>query len=173
MASSVIASDSFAGEKERKTIEGLLATPISDGELMLGKILVSFIPSVAVTLLAFMGYCISVDVMSLRLFDGKLLLPNTNWILLILFLAPTIALTAIGLTVTISSRVRGFREAQQISILLILPILGLLFAQASGAIIIGPAMILILTIILLILNAIIFKIGLKLFQREEILTRIK
>ncbi|MCW4035170.1 MAG: ABC transporter permease, partial [Candidatus Bathyarchaeota archaeon] len=30
MASSVIASDSFAGEKERKTIEALLATPISD-----------------------------------------------------------------------------------------------------------------------------------------------
>ncbi len=43
MASSVIASDSFAGEKERKTIEALLATPLSDSELFLGKILVSFI----------------------------------------------------------------------------------------------------------------------------------
>ena len=39
MASSVIASDSFAGEKERKTIEALLATPISDGELFFGKML--------------------------------------------------------------------------------------------------------------------------------------
>jgi ABC-2 type transport system permease protein len=45
MASSVIASDSFAGEKERKTIEALLATPISDGELFFGKMLVSFVPS--------------------------------------------------------------------------------------------------------------------------------
>ena len=47
MASSVIASDSFAGEKERKTIEALLATPISDSELFLGKTLVSFILSMA------------------------------------------------------------------------------------------------------------------------------
>ena len=173
MASSVIASDSFAGEKERKTIEGLLATPLSDGELMLGKILVSFIPSMAVTLLAFIGYCISVDVMSLRIFEGMLLLPNMNWILLIFFLSPAVALTAIGLTVTVSSRVGGFREAQQISILLILPVLGLLFGQASGAIIIGPTMILTLTVILLFLNIIIFKIGLKLFQREEILAKIR
>ena len=45
MTSSVIASDSFAGEKERKTIEALLATPISDSELLFGKMLVSFIPS--------------------------------------------------------------------------------------------------------------------------------
>ena len=44
MVSNVIASDSFAGEKERKTIEALLATPLSDSELFLGKILASFIP---------------------------------------------------------------------------------------------------------------------------------
>ena len=47
MASSVIASDSFAGEKERKTIEALLATPLTDGELLLGKMLTSFVPSIS------------------------------------------------------------------------------------------------------------------------------
>ena len=40
----VVAADSFAGEKERKTIEALLAAPISDKELFLGKVLVSFLP---------------------------------------------------------------------------------------------------------------------------------
>lgn len=53
MASSVIASDSFTGEKERKTIEALLATPISDSKLFLGKVLVSFIPSMMVTVASF------------------------------------------------------------------------------------------------------------------------
>src|SRR3989337_1508330 len=49
MASSVIASDSFAGEKERKTLEALLATPLSDAELFIGKVLVAFIPAVILT----------------------------------------------------------------------------------------------------------------------------
>ena len=37
MVASVIAADSFAGEKERKTLEGLLYTPTTDQELFLGK----------------------------------------------------------------------------------------------------------------------------------------
>ncbi|MCL2477336.1 ABC transporter permease subunit [Candidatus Bathycorpusculum sp.] len=61
MASSVLASDSFAGERERKTIEALLATPISDSELLLGKILVSFIPAMIVTIASFAAYTIILD----------------------------------------------------------------------------------------------------------------
>jgi ABC-2 type transport system permease protein len=68
MASSVIASDSFAGEKERKTIEGLLATPLTDGELMVGKMLVAFVPSMIVTLLSFVVYTALVDILGLSLF---------------------------------------------------------------------------------------------------------
>ncbi len=81
MASSVIASDSFAGEKERKTIEGLLATPLSDAELMLGKILVAFVPSMIVTLASFAAYTVIVDSLGFGLF-GRLILPTINWVLL-------------------------------------------------------------------------------------------
>ncbi|MEM2950478.1 MAG: ABC transporter permease subunit, partial [Nitrososphaeria archaeon] len=119
MASSVIASDSFAGEKERKTIEALLATPISDGELFLGKILVSFIPSMTVTIISFVIYSITFDILSYNMFNGELLLPNIDWLLLIFCLAPAIALASIGLTVMISAKVKGFREAQQISAILL------------------------------------------------------
>ncbi|MFX1402823.1 MAG: ABC transporter permease subunit, partial [Promethearchaeota archaeon] len=94
MASSVIASDSFAGEKERKTIEALLATPISDGELFLGKMLVSFIPSMIVTIVSFAVYTTVFDVIAYGIF-GILLLPTIDWILLIFGLAPTVALASI------------------------------------------------------------------------------
>jgi ABC-type Na+ efflux pump permease subunit len=172
MASSVIASDSFAGEKERKTIEGLLATPLTDGELLLGKILVSFVPSMIVTFLSFTAYCASVDFFGYGLF-GRLLLPNLSWLMLVLGLAPVVSLAAIGLTVIVSARVRGFREAQQISVLLILPILGLLFAQAAGVLIFGPTMILILTGLFVVVDIVVFRIGLGLFQREEILSQTR
>ncbi len=170
MASSVIASDSFAGEKERKTIEGLLATPLSDSELMLGKILVSFVPSMGVTLLAFTAYCATTDALGYGLF-GRFIMPNVNWLVLVLGVAPLVALAAIGLTVMISARVKGFREAQQISVVLILPILGLLFAQVSGLFILGAVVMLELMAVFAVVDFVLFRLGLRLFGREEILSR--
>lgn len=172
MASSVIASDSFAGEKERKTIEALLATPISDSELLFGKMLVSFIPSMIVTIVSFVMYTVIFDVLSFGLFDGMLLLPNLDWLLLIFGLAPTVALASIGLTVIISAKVKGFREAQQISVILLLPILGLVFGQISGALIFGPAVIVVLTALFVVIDFVIFRIGVNMFKREEILAQL-
>lgn len=172
MASSVIASDSFAGEKERKTIEALLATPISDSELFLGKILVSFIPSIAITVASFLAYSTLVDALCSPIFGGRLLLPNPVWIMLIFGLAPTVALAGIGLTVIISTRVKGFREAQQISVVLIIPIIALVLAQASGAVFIGPVMVGALIGGFAILDLLVFNVGIRLFGREEILARL-
>jgi ABC-2 type transport system permease protein len=171
MASSVIASDSFAGEKERKTIEALLATPISDSELFLGKVLVSFIPSMIVTFASFAIYSIVVDITALTIFNGRLLLPNAAWLSLIFGLAPTVALASVGLTVIISAKVKGFREAQQISVILLVPILALVFGQASGAIIIGPLMVAALIGAFALLDLLVFYIGIKMFKREEILSK--
>jgi ABC-2 type transport system permease protein len=172
MASSVIASDSFAGEKERKTIEALLATPISDSELLFGKMLVSFVPSMLVTIVSFAVYSLMFDVLSFGILDGMIVLPNLDWILMILGLAPTVALASIGLTVIISSRVKGFREAQQISVILLLPILALIFGQVAGAVIFGPVMIALLTAVFVVIDFVVFRIGVKLFKREEILAKL-
>lgn len=172
MASSVLASDSFAGEKERRTIEALLATPISDSELFLGKVLVSFIPSMMVTVVSFLIYSTVVDLFSFHIFNGRLLLPNMVWIMLIFGLAPTIALASIGLTVMISAKVKGFREAQQISAILLFPILILVFGQVSGAIIIGPMMVGALIGGFAIVDLLTFHIGVKTFKREEILSKL-
>jgi ABC-type multidrug transport system permease subunit len=172
MASSVIASDSFAGEKERKTIEAVLATPISDSELLLGKMLVSFILSMVVTVASFAIYTTVIDAFSFTIFDGRLLLPNPVWLMLIFGVAPTIALAGIGLTVMISARVKGFREAQQISSILLLPILMLVLGQVSGAIFLGPTVVAILIAAFVVVDLIVFYIGLRSFKREEILPRL-
>ncbi|MEM2637267.1 MAG: ABC transporter permease subunit [Candidatus Korarchaeota archaeon] len=169
MSSSVIASDSFAGEKERKTIEALLATPLSDSELLFGKILVSFIPSMITTLGSFLLYSILIDVVTFPIFN-RLLLPTPEWIAMIFGLAPLMSIAAIGLTVSISARVRGFREAQQISVILLLPILGLIFGQIFGVLILGVPAILILIGIMALVDFVLIKIGIAAFQREDILT---
>jgi len=172
MASSVIASDSFAGEKERKTIEALFATPISDSELFMGKIMVCFIPAMTITLTSFMVYSTIIDVLSFSVFGGKLLFPNLIWILLIFGLAPAVALGSIGLTVMISAKVRGFREAQQISAMLLIPIMILILGQASVATMLGPIVIGGLVCVFAIVDSVIFHFAMGTFRREEILEKI-
>ncbi len=171
MASSVIGSDSFAGERERKTIEALLATPITDSELLLGKILVAFIPAMLITIGSFCIYMAIVDAITFSMFNGMLLLPNTNWLIMMLGVAPVIAICSVGLTVVISSKVKGFREAQQISVVLLLPVLGLVFAQISGLLVLGPLVLGALIGVLALVDVGIFYLGVKIFKREEILTK--
>ncbi len=171
MASSVLGSDSFAGERERKTIEALLATPISDSELLMGKILVSFIPAMIVTVASFAIYATVVDIITFGMFNGMLLLPNASFLVMIFGVAPTLALCSIGLTVIISAKVKGFKEAQQISVVLLLPVLGLVFAQISGVLILGPIVLAVVIGLLAIVDVIVFYVGVKIFQREEILSK--
>ena len=46
---STIAAYSIVGEKVEKTLEPLLATPTTDGEILLGKSIASFIPPILST----------------------------------------------------------------------------------------------------------------------------
>jgi hypothetical protein len=125
-----------------------------------------------VTIFSFLIYAIVIDLISFPVFSGMILLPNLIWLLLIFGLAPCVALASIGLTVIISMKAEGSREAQQISVILLLPILGLILGQTSGAIILGPAMLLLMIAIFLGLDFVIFRIGVKVFRREEILSKL-
>ncbi len=171
MVSSVIASDSFAGEKERKTIEALLATPLLDSELFLGKVLVSLVPSMIATLGSFLVYSTTVNLVSIKVLSGNALLPNLVWAVLVFGFAPMMATACIGLTVTVSAWVKGFREAQQISVLLVFPVVSLMFGQLLGLFVLEPRMVGALTGLFALLDLLIFYYGITTFNRETILSR--
>ena len=71
----------------------------------------------------------------------------------------------------ISARVKGFGEAQQISAVLVLPILIMLFAQASGVMIFGYLMMGALTLVFILVDVLLFMLGVKIFQRDQILSQ--
>lgn len=170
MSSSVIAADSFAGEKERNTLEALLATPLTDAELLLGKILVSFIPGMGVTILGFILYTATIDFLTVDSF-GTYIMPTVPWLVMIFVLAPMISLLGIGVSVIVSSKVKGFREAQQLSALLVIPVMALLLGQATGYLVLGSTVMIILAVIVGVVDIIVFSFGLRLFQREKILSQ--
>ncbi len=123
------------------------------------------------TVLSFVIYCVIVDVASFGLFNGAILLPNVLWLALIFLVTPVITLAGIGITVMVSLRVKGYREAQQLGVVLLLPILGLIFAQVGGVIMFGPTMIALLIGAFVAVDIVLFRIGVKVFRREEILMR--
>ena len=168
ITASVIAADSFAGEKERKTAESLLSTPITNVELILGKTLASLIPAIMLTVVIFLIYASITNYFVLNDF-GKSIFPNTDWYMMMLN-APFLALTTIGLVVIVSSRVRGVKEAQQISALLILPILIIPFISVFNIVRLSFGFFLEMLLILMITSAAIIYAGVRIFEREHFIS---
>lgn len=148
--SMTIATNSFVGEKERRTLESLLFAPITVKELFLGKVLAAFIPVMSITLGSFLCFAIVADGLTYSMYD-HLLLPNGNWLLMIFWLSPIISLLTILFSVLVSSRVQTFQAAQQLGGLVILPIILLLVSQATGFLVLRPIIVFFIGIGLLII----------------------
>jgi ABC-2 type transport system permease protein len=169
---SVIASYSFVGEKTEKTLEPLLATPITDKELLLGKILASFIPGVLLTIVAFVILTVITDIITYPHL-GYLLLPNITWLLAILVLAPLVALASITITIILSSRMSDPRAVQQLSVIIILPFMAIFFGVIAQLIVLDVSLLTLIIVIVAIADRVLFSMASKLFKREAILTSWK
>ena len=55
MAASITAASSFVGEKEKSTLETLLYSPLSLGQIFRSKVLASFLLSMSISLLSFLA----------------------------------------------------------------------------------------------------------------------
>ncbi|MGB9732696.1 MAG: ABC transporter permease subunit [Candidatus Micrarchaeia archaeon] len=165
ITASVLAADSFAGEKERKTAESLLLTPTTNSELLMGKILASLIPAVLLTVAVFVIYATIIDYFSIKEF-GIAIFPNMSWCMMLIN-APLLALTTIGLVVIVSTKVKGIKEAQQISTLLILPLLIIPFVSIFDIVQLSAGFFAGMFIILLLTSIAVVHFSEKLFDREK------
>ncbi|RME43903.1 MAG: ABC transporter permease, partial [Chloroflexi bacterium] len=78
---------------------------------------------------------------------------------------------AMNVAVIISSRVNDVRVAEQLSGLVVLPLIAVALAQTAGRILFDFRSFVIGTFLLAIIDIIILYFGVRLFQRETILTR--
>jgi ABC-2 type transport system permease protein len=168
---SIIASYSFVGEKIEKSLEPLLATPTTDGELLLGKSLAAFIPCIAVT---FLGAAISAPIIDYWSYTklGVLLIPNLYWVLVIGVIAPLSCIMSVEANIIVSSKVNDIRAAQQLGGLVVLPLVFIVIfastsAQLSTLIAVG------VSVGLAVADVALFFLSKATFQREEILTKWK
>lgn len=113
MITMAIASDSWAGEKERKTAESLFLLPLNDTELFVAKVMASFVPGMVITWACAAAMMVIVDIAALP-FLGYVLMPDAGWLFQLFVFSPIIAFFSIFVNVYVSYRARDTKSAQQI-----------------------------------------------------------
>jgi ABC-2 type transport system permease protein len=166
-----LAAYSVVGEKQARTLEPLLVTPITTFELLGAKVLGAFLPSIALTAVSYIVYVLMTVIFARPGVAGILL--GARSIATVFVLGPLAALAALQMAVCVSSRVNDARTAQQIGVLVILPIPGLLVGQLFGALTLSVPVIASIALGLLAINAGLIWLAIALFDRETILTRWK
>lgn len=151
MTASVISADSFAGEKERGTLETMLFAPVDMLSLFVGKILASFIPAVGLSLATLLLCALSVNLAAWPLFHG-LFFPQANWLPLMLLVLPMVSLLAVLVNVFVSAKVSTFQAAYQMGGAIVLPFLLLMAGQATGLVMLDSLFVVVAGLVLALIN---------------------
>lgn len=166
----LISSHAVAGEKEKRTLEPLLASPVTPLELVIGKSLASLVPSVLLCTFAFLLLCVGVDVVAWPL-AKELVLPNGMWLFGVFVIAPLFAFFGNGVAVLLSARVGDSRLAQQLAGLMVLPLIALAAGQFAGWLKAGTGYYALIGVLVLLLDLVIVVVARRLFDRERLMSR--
>lgn len=166
-----IAAYSIVGEKTMRSLEPLLATPITTAELIAGKALAAIIPAVAATWFGYILYAIAMRFIVTEAVFAHAVDPS--WLMAIFIVGPLLTLLSVSVAIMVSSRVSDPRVAEQLSTIVILPLILFIVGQSIGLFILNRQIVLIAAVVIALLDAFLLYLVVKVFQRENILTRWK
>lgn len=160
----VIALETFVGEKERKSLEPLLATPLSNTQLYLGKMMSALIPPVLASYLGIAVYLTS-------LFININYRPSLVLVLQIVLLTTAEALVMVSGAVIVSSQTTSVRAANLLASFIILPMAFLVQGEALIMFWSRYDMLWFVLMALLVTDVMLIRMGIRIFNREELLGR--
>ena len=160
----------IVGEKQQRTLEPVLATPISTSQFLLGKLLAVVLPATLVSYIAALIGALAA-VVSFYLSHALLIWPDEFYFIAAFVLGPQIGTITALVCLRVSARMQDPQAANQMTALILVPALLLVFS------LIGPFIVLNLTALLASCTlGLVACIGLfywvkRGFNREEILCR--
>ena len=167
-----IASYSIVGEKVEKSLEPLLATPLTDGEILLGKAISAIIPTLVAMYSAAAVFMVGIDAVTFSTLDHYYF-PNWNIATLLLVLMPAAIVMSVLFAVIVSARVNDVRSANSFGVFILFPLLGIYLLSETSVITLDVNTLLIISGIILAVDVALFYVSTKTFRREEILTKWK
>ena len=165
-----IASYSIVGEKIQKSLEPLLATPMKDSEILLGKSIASFVPQIAAIWASSVVFMVLMDLIT-HTGLGYFYYPNWSFGVILFLLAPLASILSIELTVILSARADDVRSVQQFTGVMFFPFLIIYVMTEISVIALNTTNLLIMSGIFLVIDLFLFYLSTATFKREEILTR--
>jgi ABC-2 type transport system permease protein len=164
-----LAAHAVIGEKQARTLEPLLATPVATGELLLAKMLGALLPTLVISLAGLALYLGGIVAMAAPGVAASML--NARTAMLAVWVGPAAALVSLQSAIIISSRVNDARTAQQFGVLIIIPVAAVLVAQFTGALWLSATMLAVVGLGLVGLWILLALLSVVMFERDTILTR--
>lgn len=166
-----IAAHAIIGEKMARTLEPLLATPLSTAELLAAKVQTPLAFSLAIMWGTLFAYVAGIAWLGepgvWRTFVGG------RALLMFVVVGPLLTCVSLLLAVIISSRVNDPRTAQQLGALIVVPITAVFLGQLIGHLVLSNTLLFGVAVLLVALNIGLLAVGVRVFDRERILTRWK
>ncbi len=160
----IIALETFVGEKERNSLEPLLASPLTNTELYAGKMLAALVPPLLASYMGMLVYMFS-------LWTNLDWRPEPTLILQVMLLTTVQGVIMVAAAVVVSSQATSVRAANLLASFIIVP-MALLIQFEAGALFWGNHVGLWWLIAGLALTAVVLiRMGLYVFNREELLGR--
>jgi uncharacterized membrane protein SpoIIM required for sporulation/ABC-type Na+ efflux pump permease subunit len=164
----ITALESFVGERERNTLESLLAMPLGDRALYLGKFVSALATPLISSLMAMTIFTLLLAIGEPSLYFAAMTLPRLG---LLYLLVISMALVMVAGAVVISSHITSIRAANLMSAFILLPMAAVV--QIAAFCIINEQWMLLwlITAGLAVLAFVLVRLGVFSFSREEILSR--
>lgn len=160
----VIALETFVGEKERKSLEPLLATPLTDAQLYGGKMLAAMILPL---LASYLG--ITVYLIGLYIFEGWT--PPLILLVLVLVLTTVEGIVMVTGAVVVSSQTTSVRAANLLASFIIIPMTLLIQGEALIMFWANYGVLWWIVLFLAVVDIVLIRMGIHTFNREELLGR--
>ncbi len=160
----MIALETFVGEKERGSLEPLLATPLTDFQLYLGKFIASTILPV---LASFLGIAVYTALLGV----------TAHWwtplslLLLAMVLSVLMSIVMVAVAVIVSSQSASVRGSNLVAGFIIVPMTLLLEVEAALLLYGQYRALWLMTLALLVVSIILVRLGVRIFNRENLLGR--
>lgn len=159
----VIALEAFVGEKERKSLEPLLSTPLTNKQLYLGKMIAAVIPPVLASYVGIAVYTIGISL---------ILAPMaTHSLILVIVLTTAQAVLMVAASVVVSSQTTSVRAANMLASFIIVPVALILQFEAYQMVYEKYTALWWIVLAVVVTTIIFIRIGVQLFDREQLLGR--
>jgi ABC-2 type transport system permease protein len=164
-----VATFSIIGEKQSRSLEAVLATPIRTSELLAGKAIAALVPGLIAGWLTYVAFALLARVQ----YGPNLIsvVSDSSWLAGVFLLGPALGLLSVVAGIVVSSRVNDPRTAQQIGGVIVIPIVAFTVLQSTGTLIVGASGYALTAAIVTAIALVGLRIGVALFGRESILTR--